>query len=110
MEFLVSAYTDHQHRKPQILLCCQSLTLNQAIHVKLGLGFPGEWEPCIMSKMSIYCLNLLHKKRESVFIMSKINLLFDLEQMAAILDFLPIMQYLKYFPTTLQCPAYLKIP
>ena len=30
--------------------------------------------------------------------------------MAAILDFVPTMQYLKYFPTTPQCPAYLKNP
>ena len=38
-KYLVSAYTDHQHRKPQLLLCCQSLTLNHAVHVKLGLPF-----------------------------------------------------------------------
>ena len=37
MKFLVSAYTDHQHRKSQLLLCCQCLTLNHAVHVKLGL-------------------------------------------------------------------------
>ena len=37
MKFLVSAYTDHQHRKTQLLLCCKSLTLNHAVHVKLGL-------------------------------------------------------------------------
>ena len=39
MKCLVSAYTDHQHRKSQLLLCCQSLTLNHAVHVKLGLVF-----------------------------------------------------------------------
>ena len=38
MKFLVSAYTDHQQRKPQLLLCCQSLMLNHAVHVKLGLN------------------------------------------------------------------------
>ena len=37
MKFLVSAYTDHQHRKPQLLLCCQSMTLINVVHVKLGL-------------------------------------------------------------------------
>ena len=164
-------------------------------------GFPGEWEPCILSKMiSIYYLTLNkwrpswiflptmqclkyfrqhhnvrytwkphdgHQKHESASIMSKmisiycltldkwrpywifypqfniqnifrrhhnvrhtwkphdrhkktriclyyveneINLLFDFERMAAILDFSPTMQYLKYFPTTPQCPAYLKTP
>ena len=44
------------------------------------------------------------------YVENDINLLFDLEQMAAILDFLPTIQYLKYFPTTPQCPAYLKTP
>ena len=38
------------------------------------------------------------------------NLLLDLEQMAAILDFSPTMQCLKYFLTTPQCPVYLKTP
>ena len=37
MKLLVSAYTDRQHRKPQLLLYCQSLTLNYAVHVKLWL-------------------------------------------------------------------------
>ena len=36
IKMLVSSYTDH-HRKPQLLLCCPSLTLNHAVHVKLGL-------------------------------------------------------------------------
>ena len=30
----------HQHRKPQLLLCCSSLTLNHTVHVKLGLSSP----------------------------------------------------------------------
>ena len=37
MKFLVSGYTDHQHRKTQILICCPSLTLNRAVDVKVGL-------------------------------------------------------------------------
>ena len=36
------------------------------------------------------------------------NLLLDLKQMAAILDFLLTMQCLKYFPTTPLCRTYLK--
>ena len=37
MKLLVLAYTDDHHRKPQLLLCCPALTLNHAVHVKLGL-------------------------------------------------------------------------
>ena len=53
-----------------------------------------------------------HKKTRIYlyYVENEINLLFDLERMAAILDFLPTMQYLKYFPTTPQSPAYLKTP
>ena len=36
------------------------------------------------------------------------NLLLDLQQMAAILDFLPTIQCLKYLLTTPLCTAYLK--
>ena len=36
MKLMVSAYTDHQHRKPQLFLCCPVLTLNQVVHVKLA--------------------------------------------------------------------------
>ena len=42
------------------------------------------------------------------YIENDINLLLNLEQMAAILDFLPTMQYLIYLPTTPQYPAFLK--
>ena len=37
MKLLVSVYTDHQHKKPQLLLCCPSLTLSHVVHVKIGL-------------------------------------------------------------------------
>ena len=42
------------------------------------------------------------------YVENDMNLLLDLEQMAAILDFLPTMQCLKYSPTTPLCRTYLK--
>ena len=42
------------------------------------------------------------------YVENDMNLLLDLEQMAAILDFLLTMQCLKYFPTTPLCRVYLK--
>ena len=44
------------------------------------------------------------------YVEDDMNLLLDLDQMAAILDILPIMQCLKYFMTTPLCTAYLKTP
>ena len=38
MKFMFSAYTNHQHRRPQLLQCCPSLTLNYSVHVRLGLS------------------------------------------------------------------------
>ena len=43
MTFLV--YTENQHRKLQLLLCYPALTLNYAVHVKLGLGIPEANDP-----------------------------------------------------------------
>ena len=42
------------------------------------------------------------------YVENDMNLLLDLEQMAAILDFLPTMQCLIYFPTTPLCRTYPK--
>ena len=44
------------------------------------------------------------------YIENDINLLLDLEQMAAIVDFLPTIQCRKYFLTIPLCPVYMKTP
>ena len=57
--------------------------------------------PIIDTKKTRICL---------YYIKNDINLLFDLEQMATIFDFLPTMQCQKYFLTIPLCPAYMKAP
>ena len=61
MKFLVSAYTDHQHRKAQLLLCCQSLTLNHAVLVKLGLDLVGAvtWKGLYVASSNLLCMLLI---------------------------------------------------
>ena len=51
-----------------------------------------------------------HKKTRIClyYVENDINLLFDLEQMAAILYYLPTIQCRKYFLTILLCPVYIK--
>ena len=57
--------------------------------------------PMIDTKKTPICL---------YYVENDMNLLLDLEQMAAILIFLPTMQCLKYYRTTPLCSAYLKTP